>query len=561
MAWKPAFRPRIVDSLRDYDRRRFVADVNAGLVVGVVALSLCIGLGIASGATPEAGLYAGFIGGLLVSLLGGSRVQIGGPAGAFVGMVAAIVAQHGMGALLFCTLLAGVILVVMGALRLGVLIKFVPHPLIMGFTCGIAVVIISSQVSTLLGLSIANEPTPIPAKLVALVRGIASLHGPTAILGVATVVLVRFWPGSWQRRVPGSIVAVVAGSAAVAFSGLDVATIGSRFGGIPQGLPGFQLPGIELGALVELSRVAFAMAMLCGIESLLSAVVADGMSDDRHDSNQELMAQGVANIVSPLFGGLPVTGVIARTATNIRSGGTTPVAGIVHALVLLAVLLVAAPLAKFVPLAVLAGVLIHVALRMGEWSEFAAMRRYPAGDAAVFLTSFLLTVLVDLTLAIEVGMLLSAFLFIKRVTDSTHVAEMEGEKAGGPAPSREPAPVLPPGVLVYRIFGSLLFGAAEKLEYVLRRVGRDTRVVILNVAPVTAMDATALHRLEDLHKRLRRGGRHLVLSGPHTQPYFLMENAGFFDELGRDNVVADLEHAARRAREILDTRRDHGPAA
>jgi len=558
MAWKPSFRPRIIDTFQDYDRHRLLADVNAGLVVGVVALSLCIGLGIASGASPQAGLYAGFIGGILVSLLGGSRVQIGGPAGAFVGMIAAIVAEHGMADLLFCTMLAGIILVVMGALRLGALIKFVPHPLIMGFTCGIAVVIMASQVSTFLGLTLADEPAHLPAKIVALVRAIPGVHVPTAILGLATVLLVRFWPGRWQRRVPGSIVAVLAGSLAVAFGALEVATIGSRFGGIPRGLPDFAVPQPDWNNLVELVRVAFAMAMLCGIESLLSAVVADGMVDDRHDSNQELMAQGAANIVSPLFGGLPVTGVIARTATNIRSGGTTPVAGVVHSLVLLLVLLVAAPLARHIPLAVLAGVLVNVALRMGEWSEFAAMRRYPPGDAAVFLASFLLTVLVDLTLAVEVGMLLSAFLFIKRVTESTHVAEMEGEQPGATGAAREPVPPLPPGVLVYRIFGSLLFGAAEKLEYVLRRISGDTRVVILNVAPVTAMDSTALHRLEDLLRRLRRGGRHLVLSGPHTQPYFLMENAGFFDELGRENVAADLEHAARRAREIVERPREHG---
>lgn len=355
----------------------------------------------------------------------------------------------------------------------------------------------------------------------------------------------------WQRWLPGSIVAVVLGAGAVALLDLDVATIGTRFGGIPQGLPRFQVPGFDWEHVVELARVAFAIAMLSGIESLLSAVVADGMADDRHDSNQELMAQGVANIVTPFFGGLPVTGVIARTATNIRSGGTTPVAGIVHSLVLLVIVLVAAPLAKFIPLAVLAGILVNVALRMGEWSEFAAMRRYPAGDAAVFLASFLLTVLVDLTVAVEVGMVLSAFLFIKRVADTTHIAEMEGESAAGPAYAREPVPPLPSGVLVYRVFGSLLFGAAEKLEYVLRRVGRETKVVILNVAPVTAMDATALHRLEDLLRRLRRGGRQLVLSGPHTQPYAMMENSGFFDELGRENITADLEHAAKRAREIV----------
>lgn len=549
------FRPRLLDTLRDYNRERFLTDLGAGLTVGVVALSLCIGLGIASGVTPEAGLYAGIIGGFLVSALGGSRVQIGGPAGAFVGLVALIAAEYGLPDLLLCTMLAGAIMFAMGAFKLGSLIKFVPHPVTVGFTCGIAVTILSTQVGALLGLQLKHEPAEFGPKLAALARAWPTVNLPTVCLALASLAVIILWPRRWNR-VPGSIVAVAAGTLLVAVGRwadwpLGIETIGSRFGGIPQGWPEFHPPRFDFEHLGSLIRPAFTIALLGSIESLLSAVVADGLIDDRHDSNQELMAQGAANLVAPMFGALPVTGVIARTATNIRAGAATPVAGLIHALFLLAVLLVAAPLASDIPLAGLAAVLAVVAVKMGEWEEFALLRRRPAGDAAVFLTTFGLTVLFDLTVAVEVGMVLAAVMFIKRVADTTQIHALTGEEVGPAGAGHEPVRDVPPGVIIYRVFGALLFGSAEKLENISRRAGVEHQVVILHLAAVTAMDATALNRVEHLHAKLRRRGRHLVLSGPHTQPYFMMEKAGFFDVLGRENIAADLAGAVARARVLL----------
>lgn len=544
------FRPRLLEVWGNYSREKFIGDLGAGLTVGIVALSLCIGLGISSGVTPAAGLYTGIVGGFIVSMLGGSRVQIGGPAGAFVGLVALIAAEHGLPSLLLCTMMAGAILFAMGALKLGNLIKFIPHPVTTGFTCGIAITILMTQVRAFLGLQLADEPAEFLPKLGALTAALETVQWPAVVMGFGSLAILLYWPKAWSR-VPGSIVAVVLGTIAVAVFHVPVETIGSKFGGIPRGLPTFAVPPCDLAHLSALIRPAFTIAMLGAIESLLSAVVADGLVDDRHDSNQELMAQGAANFVSPLFGGIPVTGVIARTATNIRGGAQTPVAGIVHSVFLLAVLLVAAPLAKDVPLAVLAAVLVVVAVRMGEWEEFALLHKKPRGDSAVFLATFSLTVLFDLTVAVEVGMVLAAFAFIKRVADTTQVHAMTGEQAAQGGQGHEPVKNVPRGVIIYRVFGALLFGSAEKLDRIIRRSGGETKVVILHMAAVTAMDATALNRIESMHAKMKRHREHLILSAPHTQPYFMLEKAGFFDELGRDNVCADLESAVARARELL----------
>jgi SulP family sulfate permease len=543
----------LLEALSSYDRGKLLADVGAGLTVGIVALSLCIGLGIASGVTPVAGLYAGVIGGFLVSALGGTKVQIGGPAGAFVGLVALMVGELGVANLLLCTMLAGAMLFAMGALRLGNLIKFIPHPVTTGFTCGIAVTILTTQLGSFLGLHLEHEPAEFLPKMAALFRAGDTLHWPTLGLSLLALAILLLWPKRWSR-VPASIVAVVVGTVAVVVFRLPAETIGSRFGGIPQGLPVPVWPQADWQHVGSLIRPAFTIALLCAIESLLSAVVADGLVDDHHDSNQELMGQGVANFASGLCGGLPVTGVIARTATNIRSGAATPVAGMIHALVLLAVLVVAAPLAKDIPLAVLAAVLVVVAVRMGDWEEFALLRRKPRSDAVVFVATFALTVLFDLTVAVEVGLVLAAFLFIKRIADTTQVHAMTGDTNAPFAPAaqgHEKVANVPKGVVIYRVFGALLFGSAEKLDNVIRRAGGKTDVIILHLAAVTAVDATALNRIELLHAKLKRHHQHLILSGPHTQPYFAMEKAGFFDELGRENVCADLESAVARARQLL----------
>ncbi|HVS53732.1 MAG TPA: SulP family inorganic anion transporter [Opitutaceae bacterium] len=547
-----SFRPRLLEALRTYSREKFFADALAGLTVGVVALSLSIGLGIASGVSPQAGLYTGIIGGFLVSALGGSRVQIGGPAGAFVGLVALVASRYGLPNLLVCTMIAGTIMFLMGALRLGSLIRFIPQPVTMGFTCGIAITILTTQIRAFFGLQIEHEPAEFLPKLVALGKVAASANWQTILIGAASLAIIELWPKKWSRRVPGSIVAVVAGTVAVSVLGWPmVETIGSKYHGIPQGLPRPAWPDFDWRTLNVLIGPAFAIAMLGSIESLLSAVVADGLIDDRHDSNQELMAQGVANFVVPIFGGVPVTGVIARTATNIRNGAVSPVAGIVHALFLLFVLLVAAPLASDVPLATLAAVLIVVALRMGEWDEFRLLSRKPKSDGLVFLTTFVLTVCFDLTTAVQIGMMLAAALFVKRVADTTEIRTIAAEGEG----AHEQVKNLPKEVVVYRVYGALLFGAADKLETVLRRAGGDLRVIILHMAAVTAMDSTALARLEELHEKLTRHKKHLILCGPHTQPYAVMDRAGFLERVGAENVVADLETAAARARELAATKR------
>ena len=517
-----------------------------------MALPLAIGLGIASGVSPGAGIYTAIIGGFLVSALGGSRVQIGGPAGAFVGLVYVVIAQYGLPNLLICTAMAGVCLFLLGALRLGTLIKYVPHPVTTGFTCGIAVTIAISQVKDFLGLQLDVLPPEFAERMLALFQGLPTISWETVTVGAGSLALIKLWPKRWTRYVPGSIVAVIAGTSAVVFLDLPVATISSRFGvdAFPSGLPEFQPLVFDWSSLGGLIRPALAITLLGAIESLLSAVVADGMIDDRHDSNQELMGQGVANLVVPFFGGIPVTGVIARTATNVRNGATSPIAGIVHALVLLLIVLIAAPLAKFIPLTVLAAVLIVVAMNMGDWAEFRVLHRHTKSDAAVFLVTFVLTVLFDLTVAVEVGMLLAAGLFIKRVTDTTQVAMLD--EGGAAAFGHEPAIEVPRGVLVYRVFGALLFGAADKLDSVIRRTGTDTKVVVLHMATVTALDATALNALERLHEKLHRHKKHLVLSGPHTQPYVLMDRVGFLDRVGPENVAGDLNAAIARARDLVE---------
>lgn len=549
-----AFRPKLVDCLRDYSRERFFADLLAGLTVGIVALPLAIGFGIAAGATPGVGIFTAIIGGFLISALGGSRVQIGGPAGAFVGLVYATIAHYGLPDLLLCTAMAGGLLFILGAARLGSLVKFVPHPVTTGFTCGIAITIISTQVKDFFGLKLDQVPPEFLQKAVALGRALPTLSGVTIAVGVGAFALIKLWPKAWSRRVPGSIVAIIAGTLVVGLFKLPVETIGGRFGdnGIPRGLPAFHLLSFDWRHLGNLVRPAVAIALLGSIESLLSAVVADGMIDDRHDSNQELMAQGIANFTVPFFGGIPVTGVLARTATNIRSGAHSPVAGMIHALTLLVIVLAAAPLAKFIPLTVLGAVLIVVSLNMGEWDEFLLLHRQAKSDAVVFLVTFVLTVVFDLSVAVEFGMVLAAFLFIKRVADTTQVTAHD--EADAPQLGHEQAVDVPKGVLVYRVFGALLFGAADKLDSVMRRANADAHIIILHLAAVTAMDATALNALETLEEKLHRHGRHLILSGLHAQPYRLMVKAGFVARMGKPNVVADLDAAVARSRQLIAER-------
>jgi SulP family sulfate permease len=556
MNWTFSFRPRLVDSLKDYSWRRFQADLAAGGTVGLVALSLSLALGIASGVAPQAGIYTAIIGGFLISALGGSRVQIGGPTGAFVPIVYGIVVapQYGISGLLVCTMMAGVILIIMGATRMGSMIKFIPYPVTAGFTAGIAITLIATQIADFFGLQFAADekvPAEFFEKMKFLVEHATTAQWQTIVVATVSLALIWFWPKRWARRLPASIVVVVTVTAVVAFFQLPVATIDSKFGGIPQGLPQLQLPNLSWDNIRHLVQPATTIALLAAIESLLSAVVADGMIEDRHDSNQELMAQGVANIVVPFFGGIPATGAIARTATNVRNGATSPVAGIIHALTLWVIILVAAPLAKFIPLAALAAVLVVAAINMAEWHEFIRIPKLPKSDAAVFLTTFALTVAVDLTVAVEIGMVLAAILFIKRISENTQITAVDERTEDEGDDYSVRGKQIPKGVMVYRIFGSFSFGTAEKLETALVRAGQEPEVLILKMRRVVAMDATGLNALESLFERLRKRHKHLVLCGAHTQPYFLMEKAGFLDEIGRENVVGTVDDALARARKIL----------
>jgi SulP family sulfate permease len=545
------FRPRLIDSLHDYDKARFRTDISAGITVGIVALPLAIAFAIASGAKPEAGIFTAIIAGFIISALGGSRVQIGGPTGAFIVIVYNIILQYGYANLLICTMMAGVMLVAMGLFKLGNLIKFFPRPLIIGFTNGIAVLIILSQVKEFFGLQIEVMPSDFLGKLRAIYAAIGSIDPLTVTLAAASALLIWFYPKRWAQKMPSPIVALIVGTTLVALFNLPTETIGSRFGGIPQGLPSFEFPELTFATLRHLFAPAMTIALLGAIESLLSAAVADGMIDDKHDSNQELIAQGIANIVTPFFGGIPATGAIARTATNVRSGATSPVSGIVHALTLLVIVLVAAPLAQYIPLASLSAILLVVAINMGEWEGFRTLRKYPLSDSAVLVVTFLLTVMFGLTVAVEVGLFIAVFSFMHRITDLTHVSVADESPQPDDGDATVMRKAVPKGVVIYRVFGALFFGAADKLENILIELHNEPEVLILKMHEVISMDSSALHNLEHLHGKLRKRGKHLILCGPHTQPYFLMHQSGFFDQVGRENVVGSVEEALRRARALL----------
>jgi SulP family sulfate permease len=536
--------PELVTSLRGYTRKQAITDTAAGVIVGIVALPLAIAFAIASGLSPEYGLYTAIVAGFLISALGGSKVQIGGPTGAFVIIVFGIVQTHGVAGLQIATLMAGIILVVFGLARFGGAIKFIPFPVTTGFTSGIAVIIALQQYVPFLGL----RPTEEPAHFIGKVRAYAaisdSVNWQAAAVGLLTLLILVYWPRV-SRRVPAPFVALIIGTLLVSLLGLQVETIGSRFGEIRFGLPHFRLPDVDPSALRPLVAPAFSIALLAAIESLLSAVVADGMIGTRHKSNTELVAQGIANIASPLFGGMPATGAIARTATNIRMGARTPVAGIVHAITLLLIGLFFGRWVTLVPMPVLAGILLMVAYHMSEWRTFTGELRGPRSDVAVMLITFFLTVLVDLTVAIQAGMVLAAFLFMRRMAEVTNVSaitnEMDDEAQWRPGGAR-PA-FIPKGVQVYEINGPFFFGAAEKFKDTLGDIERKPHTLILGMRNVPAMDSTGLAALRDLVKRSRKDGTRVVLAGVHAQPMVVLARSGFLEDIGEENLAGDIEEA------------------
>jgi SulP family sulfate permease len=551
---RAAFLPKSLTALRGYDRRQFFSDLQAGIVVGIVAIPLALAFAIASGVPPERGLVTAAVAGFLISALSGSRVQIGGPTGAFVVIVYGIVQRHGLDGLVVCTLIAGVLLTLLGLARVGTAIKFIPYPVVTGFTSGIAVIIFSSEIRDLLGLRMEEVPAPFLEKWQALATALPTFSPAAVAVSAGSLAILLLWPRV-SRRVPAPIVAIAAASAAVAIFGIPVETIGSRFGQFDASLPAPHLPAVDMARFRDLFPDAVTIALLGAIESLLSAVVADGMIGSRHKSNVELVGQGLANVGSALFGGIPATGAIARTATNVKNGGRTPVAGMIHAVVVLVALLFLGRWVRLVPLATLGAILAVVAYHMSEWRAFAHLLRTPKSDVAVLLVTFLLTILVDLTVAVQVGILLAAFLFIRRMAEVTQVEELRGEFEEAPDGTMlaDPQGVarrqIPEGVEVFEITGPFFFGVADKIKDVLGVVSRRPRVFILRMRHVPIIDATGIRVLDELHQSFSHAGVRMILSGLRSQPLAALERAGRLDRFGRENLAADLDTAIRMARE------------
>ncbi|MGA8034566.1 MAG: SulP family inorganic anion transporter [Candidatus Acidiferrales bacterium] len=541
--------PKSVVCLRHYSTKLFLGDLLAGITVGLVALPLAMAFAIASGVPPQAGLYCAIVAGFTISALGGSSTQIGGPTGAFVVVVFGIVSRYGLDGLFMCTLMAGVMLMLLGATGLGTAVKFIPRPVVVGFTNGIAVLIASTQIKDFFGLKIDKVPGEFAARVATLVRHFSTLSLLETALGAASLVVIIF-VRRFVPKIPGYIVALFAATAAVAAWGLPVETIGTRFGGIPSGFPAIHVPQFRVELLRPLISPAIAVAMLGAIESLMSAVVADRLSGDRHNPNAELVAQGVANVLSPLFGGLPATGAIARTATNIRSGAKTPMAGMIHSLTLLAIILFAAPLARFVPLAVLASILLVVSYGMGEWREIPGILRLSSLEIGVWIVTFALTVFADLTVAVEAGMILASLVYIRKVTQTTTVSEVTPEylKAGKAHVLHEKD--IPPYVSIFRIHGPFLFGATDKIDAIYSRLPDLPNVVVLRLRNMTAIDATGIQALETLATRIRESQRTLLVCGAREQPALRMRSAGFDNHIGKENFCASVSDALARAQVI-----------
>jgi SulP family sulfate permease len=543
--------PKSVLGLRDYNSNKFLHDVIAGVTVGLVALPLAMAFSIASGLTPQAGIYCAIVTGFLISLLGGSKTQIGGPTGAFVVVIAGIVAAHGVDGLFMCTVMAGILLVAMGLAGMGSAIKFIPRPIVVGFTNGIAILIASTQVKDFLGLQIDKVPGEFTRRLASFASHYKTLNYDAALLAAATVVVLIVCR-SLSNKIPGPIIALVVGTAAVFVFKLPVETIGSRFGGIPSGLPKLQIPMFRTDLIHGLLGPAVTVAMLGAIESLMSAVVSDRMSNDHHNPNVELVAQGVANIASPMFGGLPATGAIARTATNIRSGAQTPVAGMIHALTLLCVLLFASRLVSYVPMAVLAGILMVVAYNMGEWREIPQLLKLTKTDISVWLVTFALTVFADLTVAVETGMILAALLFISRVAATTTVSQVTDDYIEDGRVHILQDKDIPYYVTIFRIHGPFLFGATDKIAVVTENMHRLPPVVILRLRNMTALDATGLFALEEIARTLQATGRTLIVCGAREQPAKLLHEAEFEEVIGKNNICENVQEAVRRAQDVFE---------
>lgn len=554
------FKPRLLQCLKNYNRKTFVADLMAGIIVGIVALPLAIAFGIASGVTPEKGIITAIVAGFVISALGGSKVQIGGPTGAFIIIIYGIIQQYGMEGLTIATLMAGVFLILFGFLHLGTIIKFIPYPIVVGFTSGIAVTIFTTQVKDLFGLNIASVPSDFIEKWICYFNNFSTVDLWSSVIGIVSVVIIMLTP-KVSKKIPGSLVAIIVMTVAALllkqFAGVEsIETIGDRFA-ISNSLPEATVPALSWETIKNLVSPAITIAILGAIESLLSAAVADGVIGDHHNSNTELIAQGVANLASPIFGGIPATGAIARTMTNINNGGRTPIAGIVHAVVLLLIFLFLMPLAKYIPMACLAGVLVVVSYGMSGWRSFLALMKNPKSDVTVLLITFFLTIIFDLTIAIEVGLIIACLLFMRRMSETTDVHVISNEIN----PDDENSDMhlgniehltIPKGVEVYEINGPYFFGAGNRFEEIMATLGDRPQVRIIRMRKVPFVDSTGIHNLTNLCEMSQKEGIQIVLSGVTEKVHSQLNKAGFYDIVGQDNICSHIDIALDRAKEIIN---------
>ena len=545
------FRPKLFSSIKSYTKTDFMTDLMAGIIVGIVALPLAIAFGIASGVSPEKGIITAIVAGFIISFLGGSKVQIGGPTGAFIVIIYGIIQEYGVEGLMVATMMAGILLILLGIFRLGTIIKFIPYPIIIGFTSGIAVTIFTTQIADVFGLNFGGEKVPgdFIGKWILYFHHFDTVNWWNFVVSVASVLIIAVTP-KFSRKIPGSLVAIVLVTVAVylmkVYGGVtSIDTIGDRFS-IKAQLPEAAVPALDWEAVKNLFPVAITIAVLGAIESLLSATVADGVVGDRHDSNTELVAQGIANVVSPIFGGIPATGAIARTMTNINNGGKTPVAGIVHAFVLLLILLFLMPLAQYIPMACLAGVLVVVSYNMSGWRVFRGLLKNPKSDVVVLLITFFLTVIFDLTVAIEVGLVIACVLFMKRVMETTEISVITDEidpNKESDLEVHEEHLIVPQGVEVYEINGPYFFGIATKFEEIMARLGDRPKIRIIRMRKVPFIDSTGIHNLDTLCRMSQKEDIHIILSGVNAQVHAVLEKSGFYELLGKENICSNISEA------------------
>jgi len=551
------FRPKLFDALKNYSKEAFLSDLMAGIIVGIVALPLAIAFGIASGVSPEKGIITAIIAGFIISFLGGSKVQIGGPTGAFIVIIYGIIQQYGEKGLLVATIMAGVLLILLGVFKLGTIIKFIPYPIVVGFTSGIALTIFTTQIKDLFGLSMHIVPADFISKWIAYFQNFISISLWPTVVGLVSILLIIYTP-KFSKKIPGSLVAIVLMTVLAyilkTYAGItSIETIGDRFT-INASLPHAQVPNMSWEVIKALFPTAITIAVLGAIESLLSATVADGVTGDKHNSNQELIAQGAANLITPLFGGIPATGAIARTMTNINNGGKSPIAGLIHAVVLLLILVCLGPLTKHIPMACLAGVLVIVAYNMSEWRTFRQLLKNPKSDVAVLLITFFLTVIFDLTVAIEVGIVIACLLFMRRVAETTNISVITDEidpNAGLDIAINEEPLTIPEGVEVYEINGPYFFGIANKFEEQMVQMDDRAKIRIIRMRKVPFIDSTGIHNLTSLCRMSKKEGSQIILSGVNEKVHAVLEKSGFNDLLGKENICSHINIALERAKEIL----------